>query len=226
MENDLVQQAYDLTKPVIDSLSEFGKEVVGFIPNLIGALLLLLIGKLVAFSVKKALVKILELLKLETISKKTGLEQGLKSLGLKIKISEIFGVITYWIIYLVFILAAVEALGVKTISDIVQKLIAYLPNVIAALLIMLIGIAVANFLEKVVSHFKYGKILGKITYFVIIVLVSVSALEQIGIKINFFTDNIQILMAGIALAFGLSFGLGNKEKAGEFVDHFLGKKKK
>ncbi|MBU0727365.1 hypothetical protein KKA95_01645 [Patescibacteria group bacterium] len=225
MENELVQQAYDLTKPVIDSLSEFGKEVIGFIPNLVGALLLLLVGKFVALGIKKALIKVLQILKLEVVSKKIGLEQGLKSLGLKIKISEIFGVLAYWIIYLVFILAAVEALGVKTISDIVQKLIAYLPNVIAALLIMLIGIAVANFLEKIVNHFKYGKILGKITYFVIIVLVSVSALEQIGIEVSFFTDNVQILMAGVALAFGIAFGLGTKDRAGEFVDHFLDKKK-
>jgi len=225
MENELVQQAYDLTKPVIDSLSEFGKEVIGFIPNLVGALLLLLVGKFVALGIKKALIKVLQILKLEVVSKKIGLEQGLKSLGLKIKISEIFGVLAYWIIYLVFILAAVEALGVKTISDIVQKLIAYLPNVIAALLIMLIGIAVANFLEKIVKHFKYGKILGKITYFVIIVLVSVSALEQIGIEVSFFTDNVQILMAGVALAFGIAFGLGTKDRAGEFVDHFLDKKK-
>lgn len=226
MEKDLVKQAVDLTQPVLDSLSQFGVEVIGFIPNLIGALLLLLIGKLVARGVHVALVRVLNLLKIETVSKKIGLTEAMKAVGLKIKTAEIFGVLAYWIIYLVFILAAVEALGVKTISDIVEKLVAYLPNVIAALLIMIIGIAVANFLEKLVKQFRYGKVLGKITYFIIIVLVSVSALEQIGIEVGFFTDNVQVLMAGVALAFGLAFGLGSKERAGDFVDHFLDKKKK
>ena len=225
MEQELVKQAVDLTQPVVDSLTQFGTEVVGFIPNLVGALLLLLIGKVVAKWVDLGLVKILNVLRIETVSKKIGLSAAMKDIGLKIKTADIFGVLGYWIIYLVFILAAVDALGVRTITDIVQKLIAYLPNVIAALLIMLIGISVANFLEKVVKQFKYGKVLGKLTYFVIIVLVSVSALEQIGIAVSFFTENVQILMAGVALAFGLSFGLGTKERAGEFVDHFLDKKK-
>lgn len=226
METDIVKQAYDLTQPVIDSLSQFGVEVVGFIPNLIGALLLLLIGKFVAKGVHLGLVKILNLLKIETISKKIGLTEAIKDIGLKIKVADIFGVLAYWIIYLVFILAAVEALGVSTISDIVEKLIAYLPNVIAALLVMLIGIVVASFSEKVVKQFKHGKVLGRFTYFGIILLVVVSALEQIGIEISFFTDNVQILMAGVALAFGLSFGLGTKDRAGELVDHFLDRKRK
>lgn len=224
--NDLVQQAYDFTQPVIDSLTTFWQEVVGFVPNLIGALVFLLVGKLIAKWVSYAVEKLLKALKIEDLSKRIGLTEAMKSVGLKSKVSAVFGVLVYWIIYLVFILAAVEALGVEAITGIVEDLIAYLPNVIAALFTMIIGIAVANFAEKAVQQFHYGKVLGKLTYFAIIVLVIVSALEQIGIAISFFTNNVEILMMGIALAFGLAFGLGGKHRAEDFIDHFLDKKRK
>ena len=222
---DLIEQAYDFTQPVIDSLTAFGKEVIGFVPNLVGALVFLLVGKLVAKWVAYALEKLLKALKMEMLSKKIGLTDAMKSVGLKASISTVISVLVYWIIYLVFILAAVEALGVSAITSIVEDLIAYLPNVVAALFIMIVGIAVANFTEKAVQQFKYGRVLGRFAYFAIILLVAVSALEQIGIEISFFTDNVQILMAGVSLALGLSFGLGCKDRAGEFVDHFLDKKK-
>ncbi|MDH5597047.1 MAG: hypothetical protein OEY44_02995 [Candidatus Peregrinibacteria bacterium] len=221
-----VDQTINFVQPILASLTEFGTTVLGFIPNLIGALLLIFIGKMIAGTVEKALVKLLNLLKIEKVSEKIGITDGIHAVGLKIKTADIFGILAYWVVYLVFILAAVEVLGVETISDIVGELIAYIPNVIAGLLIMLIGLTVANFIRQAISHIKHGKILGKIAYFVILVVVSVSALEQIGIAISFFTENVQIIVAGFALAFGLAFGLGSKDAAKELVDGFMEKNRK
>jgi hypothetical protein len=224
-DNSLVDRSYGYAEPVITSITGFVRAIFDFIPNLLGAILLLIIGKFIAKYLRKGIEKLLELCKVETISAKVGVSEAMKSLGLNIKVVEVFGILAYWVIYLAFILAAIEALGVQTISDIVTKLIAYIPNLIAALIVLLVGITAANFIKNAISHIKHGLVLGKLAYIVIIVFVSVSALEQIGIEISFFTDNIKIIIAGIALGLGLSFGLGGQERAKKSIDKFLDKTK-
>lgn len=216
--NSFVQSLTDFAYALLQSLRDFGVEVLRFIPNLIGAFVLLWLGKLIAQAFKNALLKLFDILKVEKVAKQVGVSEGIQELGIKVSTSEIFGIILYWVIYLVFVLAAVEVLGVQTISDIVGELIAYIPNIVGAVLVMLVGITVANFIEGAISHVKDGKFLGKIAYFVIIVVVSVSALEQLGFDVSFFTDNVNILVAGLSLALGLSFGLGGKDKAKKLID--------
>lgn len=224
--NTLYESTRNVAQTLIESLKEFGGVVLDFIPNLVGAMILIFIGKLVASLIETALVKLLELLKVEMISEKVGITQGIKATGLKIKVVDIFGILAYWVVYLVFILAAVEVLGVESISDIVSELIAYIPNLIGALIVMLIGITVANYIQKAINQVNHGKLLGKVAYILILVVVAISAIEQVGIEISFLTDNLQIIVAGLSLAFGLAFGLGGKERAKKIIDHFSTKSMK
>jgi len=219
--NSLVQSLTDFALALLQSLKDFGVEVLRFVPNLIGALILLWIGKIVARAFRNALVKLFELLKVEKVAKQIGVAEGISDLGFKVSTTDIFAIIMYWVVYLVFVLAAVQVLDLQTVSDIVAELINYIPNVIGAVIVMLVGITVARFVENAIAHVKNAKLLSKMAYFIILVVVSVSALEQLGFQVSFFTDNVNILMAGLALALGLAFGLGGKDRAKKLLDKFM-----
>ena len=133
-------------EPVMMMLSKFAQ----FIPVFVGFLLVLLLGWLIASGLKKILVRFLVLVKLDSLSGKTGFSKLLENAGIKNTLSEIVGIIVYWIIIIITLSTAVNALGLANISNILDKIIIFIPNVIIAIIILILGLFFSTFLSSIV----------------------------------------------------------------------------
>lgn len=206
---------------IADSFIGIGNKFVYIIPDIIGALIVLLIGVFIAKLILKMIRQLFKAIKLETLSEKLSIDDKIKSAGINRSLSDMLGGLIYWIILLIAISAAAEILNIEVVSLFINKLISWLPAIFAGLAIMIVGVMAAEALGNILENVKYGKTYKIVVRWFILIIALITALEQIGLDISFLTENIQIVVAGIALAFGLAFGLGGKEKAKDFLDKHL-----
>ena len=223
----------DWTIIVMDSVREMSTRVGAFIPKLVGVLIILIVGWLIAKVVENVIVRALKLIRVDTLSEKSGTSNFLAKGGIKATLSELIGALVYWILILIVIMAALNALTWTVAAELLNTIVAYIPNIIAAIFIVVLGMFAGTLLGTVVrtaasnAGMEQAKILGQATQTVAIVFAVLIAMQQLKIEIGVIVNIINILLAAVALAVGLAFGLGCKEIAGKAVADFLeGLKKK
>lgn len=206
-----------LTNPLVSLWVSF----VELLPNLIAAIVILIIGYVVAYIIGHALKVMLWKLGLDKQIDQAKLS---KAMG-KLRLSSILGEITKWYIFLVFLQSAIDLVNLGTLSLLLQEFVMWIPNVIAAALVIIFGLYVAHFITlKVREHtdVRGGRTLTGILNTVIIFIVIVIAMEQIGINVSILTNTFLILLGGLALgaaiAIGISFGLGTQKDAGKALE--------
>jgi len=198
----------------------------GFIetfPRILLAVVIFIIGWIVATTLGKLVMMGIDALKLDRTFKNTGVDEALARAGTHLHIGKIFGELVKWFIVIVFLVASLNILRLDAVTVFLQQVLAYIPQVIVAALILVAGTILADFVKRVVSgsasvaHVRSAKMLGSISYYAIWILALVTALDKLGI-FGYFG---QILFTGlvvmIALAFGLAFGLGGKDVAARWL---------
>ena len=210
---------------VVGSLQNVWVQVASFLPNLIGALLVLIIGLIVATGLGLLVQKIFEGLRLDTFLEKLGLKSHFERAGLKLRASFFLGQLVYWFIVVAFLLAASDSLGLYALSGFLNSVLGYLPNVFAADLIMLAAFVLGNFARRVVTasvmsaRLHAAHFLGTLTWWAIAVFGLLAALAQLQIAVTIIQSVVTGFIAMLALAGGLAFGLGGKE----YANHLLNK---
>ena len=205
------------TTAVTDSLTR----VVSYIPNVIGALVVLLIGIVVAWALKTVIVKLLGYVQLKPITETIGLD---KVISTKVDIVGILGELVKWIVIIVFLIPALEILSLTQVNEVLQGVVAYIPNVVAAVFIVMIGTIVADLVAKVISGAvetigaKTAAALADLARYSIITFVLLAALTQLGIATSLIERLFTGVVALFAIAGGLAFGLGGQDAAKDFVN--------
>lgn len=216
---------------IMDSVREMLTRVGAFIPRLIGVLLILIIGWLIAKLIETVIIRVLKLVRLDTLSEKSGASNFLAKGGIKYTLSELLGVLVYWIMMLIVIITALNALQWTVAAELLNKVVAYIPNVIAAIVILVIGMFVSAVLAGIIRTatgnvgIKQSKLLGQIAQVVVIIFAVVIALEQLNIGRIIIASAVQIILAAIGLGLAISFGLGCKDIAGKYMSELVGKLK-
>jgi hypothetical protein len=211
------------TDVVVGSLQNLWMGFAAFVPNLIGAIIVLIVGLLVAAGLGAVIEKVFEAIKLDSFLAKLGLSPYFERAGLRLRGARFLGRLVYWFIVIAFLLAASDSLGLYALSDFLKSVLAYLPNVIAAVLIMLAAVVVGNFLKKLVTASVMGAklhaahFLGTLTWWVIVIFGLLSALVQLDIASSIINTIITGVIAMLALAGGLAFGLGGKDYASNLI---------
>lgn len=217
-----------LLEPARSVLAQIGQ----FVTNILLVLIILIVGWIISKVIKTAVTKGLRLIKVDELSDRIGLEALLEKGGISYSLSELVGIICYWLALLVTFMVAINAIGLTVAADLLNKVVLYIPNVIAAIFILILGLFAATILRNIVltaannAGFNQGKLLGKIVEIVIIVFVVFVGLEQLNIGIRITELTLGIALGTVGLALALAFGLGCKEIAGKFVDDFIDKLKK
>lgn len=217
------------TDIVVESFNNLWVKFIDFLPTLILAIVLLFIGFLLAWLFDAIARKILRVLHIETIFEKVGLKGLFEKAGLKFSFTRIFGTVVYWFVLIVFLAAIAEILKLTQIQDFMSKLVAYLPNVVAAVVILVIGLLVANLLSSVVrdttkaANLKRAEFLASLTKWSIFIFALIAALVQLKIAPELLKIFFTGLIAMLAIAGGLAFGLGGKDAARELIDRLKGK---
>ncbi|MDO8735094.1 MAG: hypothetical protein Q7K21_08065 [Elusimicrobiota bacterium] len=215
-------------EPVKMMLGKFAQ----FVPMFVGFLLILLVGWLVAVVLKKVLVKVLVFLKIDALSGKINLSQLLEKGGIRYTLSEIIGIIFYWIIIFVATATAINALGLTSVSTVMDRIILYVPNIVIAIFILILGLFLSSFLSSVIvamsanAGISQANILGKIASTIVIVFSVMIALEQLNIAAAIINAVITIIFASMGLAFAIAFGLGSKDIAAKIISDLADKLKK
>jgi hypothetical protein len=212
------------TDVVAGSLQNLWYGFVNFVPNLIGALVVLIVGLIVAAGLGLLVEKVFEAVHLDKFLEKLGIKPYFERADLKLRVSYFLGRLVYWFIVLAFLLAVADSLGLYALSGFLTNILAYLPNVIAAVLIMLAAVVVASFLRRaVVASVMSAKLaaphfLGALTWWTVVVFGFLTALTQLNIAAAIIQTVITGFIAMLALAGGLAFGLGGKDYAHHLLD--------
>ena len=217
---------------IMESVREMLTRVGAFIPKLIGLLIILIAGWLIAKLIETVIVRSLKLVRLDTLAEKSGTSNFLAKGGIKYTLSELMGVLVYWTVVLIVMITALNAMQWTVAAEVLNTIVGYIPNIIVAIFILVLGMFVSTLLGTVIrtassnAGITQARILGQITQVVVIVFASVIALQQLKIQTGIILNVINIVLAASGLALGLAFGLGCKDIAGKFVEESLIKMKK
>lgn len=209
----------------MSSLLNVWNGVISFIPSLIGALIVLIIGLIVAAGLGSIVERIIAAIKIDAFLKRLGLEEYFGRAGLKINAGKFFGALVYWFFIIVFVLAAADAIGLSGLAQFLKDVVAYIPQIVVAVLVLLVSVVIANALRAAVKASVTGaklhaaNFLSNITWWAAVIFGFVTALIQLGIAPMLLNTIITGLVAMIALAGGIAFGLGGKD----YASHLIGK---
>ena len=205
---------------------------LGILGNVLGALIIFAIGLILAYWVKRLVVELLRLIKVDKISKDAGIDSFLKKADVKSTFVEIISVFFEWVVILIFFLAAVDILGLTAVSQVLLTILGYVPNIIGAAFILALGYLLAGVVGKLVQgslasiDHDIAKPLGEITRWLLLVVAIVAAVGQLQIAQGFVQVFFQGLTYTIVLAVGLSIGLGGKDLVGRVLNDWYDKVKK
>jgi len=207
----------------IQALQGLWQGFLHLLPKIIGAIIVFLIGWFIAVGIGKLVTEILKRLKFNRIFEKGVWKEALEKAEFKVDASGFIGAICKWVLVIVFLLAAVEILGLVQFADFLTKVLSYLPNVVVAALIFVVAVIIADIVEKLVraavegAKVGYGHIVGVIVRWSIWIFAILAILIQLKIAPTL----IQVLFSGfvalVAIAGGIAFGLGGKEVAAELL---------
>ncbi|HYE22427.1 MAG TPA: hypothetical protein VD998_02435 [Verrucomicrobiae bacterium] len=214
----------DYSDAVSMSLENLYARFINFLPNFLVAVIILVVGWLVAVSLAKLIKTALQSAKVDELGDKMGLDQVSARTGMKMSISGTIAWLIKWFLLIALFLAAADILGLDQISDFLNAVLLYIPNVVAAAAILLVGMLLAGFLSRLVrssvaaAGLSSAEFLGTVTQWSIMVFAILATLDQLKVAQPF----VQTLFTGfvvmLALAGGLAFGLGGREHAGRVLD--------
>ena len=225
-----MNEALNIKDQLVATFQGLFQTIIDAIPKLIVGLVLLFVALLVAKVIEKVLRSILQRVKFDALLGKAGLDQTLGRIGLRQKMSHVLPRIAYFLLLFLFARAAAEGLGLVAVSDAIGTFLGYVPSLIAGVLILVLGSTAAQIGGKAVAGaaenagIEYGASLGKVVSALVMFVAGIMALGQLQVE----TDIIRLVtacgLAGLALAFALSFGLGTREISRNIIAGFYARK--
>ena len=197
-----------------DALSTF----FSYIPQLIGAIVILVIGYVIARVLRAVVGRVLQGIGFDTWMKKGGIKQFFDRAETNQTPASILGALVFWFVFIIAITMAADALGISQVSVVLGQLIAYIPSIIAAILILILAALLANFLAGIVRGATGNDVLASVARYAIIVYAAFAALTQLGIAVQLTANTFLILLGAIALAAAIAFGIGGREVARESLE--------
>ncbi|MFV1917448.1 MAG: hypothetical protein ACC618_03150, partial [Patescibacteria group bacterium] len=206
--------------------------VLGILPRIIGAIVIFAIGLLLAYWVKRLVVKGLKLVRAEKFSESAGIDEYLKKADIKLNPIELLATLAEWLIILIFFLAVVDILGLSAVSVVLTRVLGYIPNIVAAALIFAAGYIVAGLADGLVRgalasvDHDAAKPLGRIVKWLVLVIAIFAAIDQLQIAQGLIATFFQGITYTVVLVVGLSVGLGSKDLVARILNDWYDKIKK
>lgn len=210
-----------LLEPVRSFLTQIGE----FLPRVLLAVVILLLGWLIAKAVRFAVVKALRAINFNVLTEKAGIDAFLKQGGGESDTTDILGLLVYWLTILTALMVASNSAGLAAFTELVGKVVLFVPRVIVAVVILAFGTYFARFVGTSVTTYCKGlglpdaTVLGRLAMYAIIVFVAMVAIDHLGLG-DIIRQSFLILLAAVALALALAFGIGGQKKAAEFIERW------
>lgn len=213
----------------LESTKNFWQEVSQYLPSLLAAGVVLLVGWIVARIARKMAVKILRLLRVDVLAEKVGIEDFLLQGSVRYTTVTLLASIVYWLIMFTVILAALNSLGMQSAASLFNRVLLFIPNVIVAVLVLMFGAFFARIVRSI--SFTYlsnigisgADTIGHIAQWAILLFALSIALDQLSIGGQLLLSAFQIGFGALCLAFAIAFGLGGKEWAEQVISRLMKK---
>lgn len=220
-----------ITQIIVDTFSSLINQVILFFPRLIYCIIIITVGYLVAKGVAILLKNVLERIGFNRIGDRLDSISIIKKLKSDAKLSDLVASVAYYFILLIFLPIATETLGIEAITSMVVKLIGYIPQLIAATVMLLVGVIVADSLKKWVTtlcqsfNIAAAKMIGSIVFAFFLVITLLSSLSQIGINTELLESSFILILGGIIVAFSIGYGLASREVLSNLISSFYMKQR-
>lgn len=217
---------------MVDPVRASAAKIIAFIPNLVAAVLILIGGYFFAKLCRLLAIKLFEVTRFDVAAEKAGIDEVLTKAEITQTPAELMGGLVYWAVILIISMIAINALGLEVASQLLNEVILYIPRVVAAILIFVLGLFLASLISGIVkvsaanAGFTQAEGLSQICRLGIIILAVAMALDQMGVATRIVVSAFSILFGSICLALALAFGLGCRDLAGKFVEDQIEKSKK
>ena len=214
----------------MESLTKVWFEISSIFPNIIGTLVVLFFGWLFAKLAVRLIKKVLTLAKADKLDEKINDIEIVEGKKLNFNTIKIVSLFVKWLIYIMLLIMASDILGLKIISQQISDFLGYLPKLFAAFVIFTVGLLAANFIKKSLKSFfesmelSGSKIISQIVFFILLIFISITALNQAGIDTQIITNNVTMILAAFLLAFALAFGFGAQKVVGDLLRTFYARK--
>ena len=199
--------------------------MVAFIPSLVVAIVIFIVGWLVGVGLGRVVAQIVNSLRIDQALKSTGIEGLLSRAGYELSVGKFLGFLVEWFFIIVFLVASLQVLGLTQVNDFLRNVVlSYLPQVIVAVLILLVAAVVAETSERVVTgsakaaSLHAAGFLGKVARYAIWIFALLVAFEQLGVAVGFIQTLFTGVVIAVSLAIGLAFGLGGQASASRYLD--------
>lgn len=214
-----------------NSFASFGEGIANFVPVVISALVVLLVGWIISKIFFRFVHKTLTRLKFDQLTEKIQLDKLLNKIKPELSASFILAKVFYWVMMLLFITSAANVLGWEMLTDGIGAFMAYLPTLGISLIIFVIGIYVADLVKNMVYTaadsigVSGAKAIANIVYYLLFIFIAITALNQAGINTDIITSNLTIILGSILLAFALSYGFASRHLVTNMLSSFYSKGK-
>jgi|SRR5262245_25488166 len=216
----------DKVDMLLEPIRAFLSQVGYFLPRIALAVLVLFAGWLIAKAAKFAVEKGLRAINLNVVTERSGMDGFLHHGGLRSDTTGIFGLLVYWLVILAALIIAFNSLGLTYVTDLLGRVVLFVPRVVVALLILAFGAYFARFVGTTVLTYcrnvgmRDADLLAKVAQYAIMVFVVLIALDQLSVGGDIVRQSFLIILAGVVFAFALAFGLGGQKRALELLDRW------
>ena len=207
-----------------DSVAAFLEGVGDFLPNILAAILILIIGWLIARVFRGAVRRGLQLIKFPTIAEKAGIDGFLQTGGVKQSSTDLVAVLVYWLVMLMVLLTTVNALRLEVASQLLNEILLYIPNIIVAVIVLVVGLYAANFVAGLVrtaaanAGIAKAEVVAVVARYALIIFTFAIALNQLRIGEDIVANGFLILFGAACLAGTLAVGLGSREVVARYME--------
>lgn len=215
---------------ILDSLQSSWFQIAAYLPRILTAIVLLILGWLIARTVQRVVVRLLRLVRLEAAAEQTGVDDFLVRGGVRFTVVTLIGEIFYWGLLLIFAVAVFNLIGLTMSPESVARLTSYVPNVMAALVVLIFGSLGARLIRGLVVAYlgnvgvKGSERIGYLVQAALVAFVMLLALEQLRIDVKLLASAFQLAFGGICLALAIAFGLGGRNWAESILERTWSKR--
>ncbi|MDH3243764.1 MAG: mechanosensitive ion channel [Saprospiraceae bacterium] len=214
----------------IHSLRSFGEKLMVAVPAIIGAILILILGWLIAKLFQSITRQVLKLLKINQLAERIKATDMLEKANIQTSPIDLIAKFVYWLLLLLVIITASDTLGWSTVSNEISKLVEYLPSLVAAILFFIVGIYVASFVRDLIKGtttslgISVGMTLSNVVYYILLVLISLTALDQAGIDTQILHSNSLLILGTVLITGAISYGLASRDMLANILGSYVGKR--
>jgi hypothetical protein len=217
----------DIVGTVSGAWNAFATKVGAFLPNLFVAVAILVVGWIGCNIVKKIVVRILRLCQLDSLAEKGGVSGMLTRGGIQQTFTEILGLIIFWFLFLIVIVATLDTVGLPVVTEALNSIFLYLPKIVAAIILLILGLYLASFIETVTrtscanAGLQQAESIGRVAYYGTAIFVIAAILEILGIASEIVRTGFILVFGSICVALAIAFGIGGRDIAARYLEKWL-----